>query len=339
MTQNLKYKKGGDNSFLRYALWRLWDRKCYWCGTPLEGSTYAEIDHILPQEGFESHLEKYAEGSSFDVHDAENLAPICAGGRRCNQRKLNKVPRNPLGAISESLDRASKLAPQVRDMQSSISRAQGVEKSIVSIVSGQLTNRVRKLLEEYGEDLVHRLYALQPQVLESYIQHKPISGDFDPGREDHTAIRAVSLLSIPLDSKGRFIFEVSRQLFQVDLSVEVGKSIDNVVKKVEAQLECKIPKSADHYQDRSDLTRLSSGYNLELMEQQYNVESSTAITAEMNLIGEGVVSASTVGHNDGEYVDGNEDWEVTFSAHLYIYVDANGPRETISKLYVSFNEN
>lgn len=78
--RDVRYRKGGPNKELRFALWEVWGSKCYWCSKPVEFSI-AQIDHIIPKDVSEARLCEFRRAydlpHDFDIHDPQNLAPIC----------------------------------------------------------------------------------------------------------------------------------------------------------------------------------------------------------------------------------------------------------------------
>jgi hypothetical protein len=77
----------------RYALWRAYDEKCYWCREPVVFASM-EIDHVLAESlakekaKFEAMLKNYGLPATFEVNDFPNWVASC---RRCNGSKSAKT--------------------------------------------------------------------------------------------------------------------------------------------------------------------------------------------------------------------------------------------------------
>jgi hypothetical protein len=80
MPSEVSYGTVGERRLLRFALWRAWGMKCYWCDVP-KRYLDVEIDHIVPKGLDQTELQRALNGyglpADFDVHDPKNLAPIC----------------------------------------------------------------------------------------------------------------------------------------------------------------------------------------------------------------------------------------------------------------------
>lgn len=50
---DVRYQVSGDNSILKLVLYRLWNKRCYWCMTSVVFRD-AQIDHAIPRSGDEA---------------------------------------------------------------------------------------------------------------------------------------------------------------------------------------------------------------------------------------------------------------------------------------------
>ena len=132
VTVEVRYVPGGDNTFLRLALWIKWKQRCYWCRKPKELSE-VEIDHIIPQKKKlkvaerEAIYKSYDLPADYDVHALANLAPICGP---CNGEKSDDVKAG-VGVILSKLNRARALRLSVEKEVASIKAAPKASKLLL----------------------------------------------------------------------------------------------------------------------------------------------------------------------------------------------------------------
>lgn len=146
---------------LRTALFHAWSGRCSWCGRSISDPSDAEIDHVIGRSSFDVEREKFADLLPADVErdDVENLALICTGGRRCNQRKSNRVF---FGAQSDILQRAVKLAGGVRERVMAMRSATGLDADMQRLLSAPLDEATRRIFQRSGALLAQRLEAVDP---------------------------------------------------------------------------------------------------------------------------------------------------------------------------------
>lgn len=153
-----RYTPGNANSLLKLALITAWGEKCYRCGK-YKAFSDLEIDHILAYKTSASDLRTLLEfhgvprPEAFNVHDPQNLAPIC---RKCNRDKSDD--NLPAGSTTTELKtargHAGKVAATVRAFKGNAVLA----KSLVALVSmNTRTPADRGVLEELGDLIVGKI--------------------------------------------------------------------------------------------------------------------------------------------------------------------------------------
>lgn len=106
-----------------YAVYKVFDCKCQWCGEPLEFKN-KHIDHLLPEILLEQHeklksiLVSYGLDDSFDINDFENWIPLHPN---CNTRK-NDAVYSGLPIIKTLLDRCAFNKSQARIIKIKLER-------------------------------------------------------------------------------------------------------------------------------------------------------------------------------------------------------------------------
>ncbi|WP_159519952.1 HNH endonuclease [Sunxiuqinia indica] len=100
----------------KYAIWKNYDMKCFWCGEPLRIMDVT-IDHIIPErlldseEEFMEIKEKYSLADAFQINDFCNWVPCHS---TCNSKKGKRVfPGSP--AFLMIIDGVLRKSEKVKD--------------------------------------------------------------------------------------------------------------------------------------------------------------------------------------------------------------------------------
>jgi hypothetical protein len=145
--------KTKTSPILRYVLLQKWQFRCAWCGQPLLYENM-EGDHLVPEWLAGQRLAEVLRGlglpDDYDLQSTRNRAPLC---RNCNNRLKGPRPPRFLPAISEILERAELLAP---DIDAEVARVltrrelQGVAKTVLkSVASPEAVPGIRRAAEEF----------------------------------------------------------------------------------------------------------------------------------------------------------------------------------------------
>ena len=185
MTDEIRYRVGGDNLVLRSVLHRLWEYKCYWCGW-LKDFNDIEIDHIVPRTATGERLQwwktQFGLPDEFDVHDPGNLAPICS---KCNgpARKGSKDQGDKPVVLNE-LQKARKLRPKViRDVQDFAKPSKTAE-ALLRANEADLSNPgARQMFETYAPAVVQKL-ALLDEDKADFTSVKTVAVEVDAEHRD-----------------------------------------------------------------------------------------------------------------------------------------------------------
>ncbi|MFF9157462.1 HNH endonuclease [Streptomyces sp. NPDC014846] len=233
--RNVRYRKGGPNKELRLALWEVWGSKCYWCSKPVEFG-FVQIDHIIPKDVSEPRMRElkrtYGLPHDFDIHDPQNLAPICTP---CN------------GAENKSNDTYD--APIV------VTRLKTAEKHRAKVIAhvqrfGRSGKVAAHLLEAATADLS------DPGLRQEFLDHAPavvqILAMMDPRLGDYQSFREVEVavcedtgryqrVDVTLDRRGRsavsLLEEVCETKLADTLQAPVVQLIDEIHNRVTAGFE------------------------------------------------------------------------------------------------------
>lgn len=165
--RNVRYRKGGPNGKLRLALWEAWGQKCYWCSKPVEFSI-AQIDHIIPKDVSELRLRElrrdYGLPHDFDLHDPQNLAPICPS---CNgpENKGNST-YEATGIVKTKLDRATKRRAVVIAEVRKFGHSGKVAAHLLEAATADLGDPgLRQEFLDYAPTIVQILATMDPQLV------------------------------------------------------------------------------------------------------------------------------------------------------------------------------
>lgn len=119
-----------------YAVYKVFDCKCQWCGEPLEFKN-KHIDHLLPEVLLEQPdklneiLKSYGLDDSFDLNDFENWLPLHPN---CNTRK-NDAVYTSLPIIKTLLDRCTSKKDQARRIKIKLDREPKKSEILIRIKS------------------------------------------------------------------------------------------------------------------------------------------------------------------------------------------------------------
>ncbi|WP_144573808.1 hypothetical protein [Brevibacterium jeotgali] len=214
-------------------------------------STWADIDHLIPQRGFDAARSRAGLPSSFELHAVENLAPICGSGSRCNQTKPEDIS-GILGPIQTAVARAEQRAPAVRDRVRRVRSARGVEAGLVKFIASDIDDRIARLGAEYGPQILQRLYAIDPQSVDEYTSSHGVEVDFHALRTN--GFDAPAPASLLVNSDGRFAFDAARRLYGVRVEEHLGEPVEAAFAEVVDQIEDEFSDRTDAYDARSTFT-------------------------------------------------------------------------------------
>lgn len=153
----------------RYALWRAYDMKCFYCGKPVEFMD-ATVDHVLPkslandEKALNAVLSDYQINvafPSFGIDDLTNLVP--AHGNLCNGRKSNELlPKQTihfyLGLVKKQLPNVLK---ELEKIQTTSRRGIALGQIATALEAGELTpNDIAEILQ----DIKYRQIVRSPLV-------------------------------------------------------------------------------------------------------------------------------------------------------------------------------
>lgn len=149
----------------RYALWRAYDMKCFYCRMPVEFMSVT-IDHVLPKSlandekalsGVLSEYQIKAAFPSFGIDDLTNLVPAHAFS--CNGRKSNELlPKQTihfyLGLVKKQLP---KVVKELGRLQSSSWRGNVLGQMAAALEAGDVTaDDITKILQEINYRQIER---------------------------------------------------------------------------------------------------------------------------------------------------------------------------------------
>lgn len=224
VSHEIRYRFGeaDKNSILRLALLEAWGHRCYWCTEPKDFADI-QIDHIIPhtittddlEEILREHL-PWPARQAFDVHTAQNLAPICTP---CNIKKGNTTLIGT-GILSTHLRKSSQMRTKVERYVRSFQASNTVSKALLAVSTADLTDPgSRKALDDLGPIVMQRFAMLTPEVLTQYSTiHK-----IDDPREDES-IRAL----VNINETGRKTKAILEEYYKInanDAFLEILKAV------------------------------------------------------------------------------------------------------------------
>lgn len=230
--QPVRYEGAGprERGFLLRALVQVWDNKCYWCNTSGDQSEF-EIDHLVPPEKATEGIAAYGLHTDFDVQAPENLAPICAAGSRCNQRKSDRIFDGlGNGLVATALGKTRKLAPQVVSRVQSLREGRGLSMALEQVVGSELNAKTRDLIAGQGRALIQRVRAVDPSLVEDApvpYRHYP-AADLFIGELPGCAPEDLGEVVVELDGAGRD----ARAVLEVVCDVKLGDLVDELLRNL-----------------------------------------------------------------------------------------------------------
>lgn len=263
MTQKaISYNSSDEHmqALLRLALFEAWNGRCHWCRRAASDATYLEIDHILPQSRYSKltrQLTKedkkayrnkhvtFMQGLPDSPDDVQNLAPICAAGRRCNQEKTNAIDSRTFGAIRTSLKKASKLCNKVKQLVQEKLDAQGVEKHLVGLIGMPTDERTRRLVRSYGQFVLRSIWQVDRNSFDQFRTPTEISLDVDLGMvpdffSDATRTGSGVDGLLYLDDDERVALIGAQVLFEVNASERLAEAARDAVEEVDREVEAEL---------------------------------------------------------------------------------------------------
>lgn len=219
-----------ERGFLLRALVDVWDNRCYWCLTSGDQGEF-EIDHLVPPGKRGEGIKAYGLPKNFDVQSPANLAPICAAGSRCNQRKNERILEevgNRL--VATALVTAGRLAPTVERKVRSLRSSRGLGLAIDKVLAAELDPSTKRLIKDNGRALIQRVRAVDPVLLEDaptvfghFPAHDVHIGDLPGcGPED------LGEVVVELDGAGRG----ARAILEDVCGVDLGELVDEVLRNL-----------------------------------------------------------------------------------------------------------
>ncbi|MFD0353669.1 HNH endonuclease [Streptomyces sp. NPDC127110] len=285
MTQ-VKYGDG-HNPELKLALLELWKWQCYWCHRPKDFNDF-EIDHIIPKSISVARLEElkayYELPDEFDIHDPQNLAPICT---KCNGAGVKGNDEYGKPFTSSLLKKAARLRQGViKKVQDRISVRQ-VTANLVKVSQIDLSDmKSRRALDEYAPVILHKLSLLGEEAVD-FISFRTVEVEYD--RTEGGVVE----VGISLNQHGRIALAV--------LEDGCGCSLEDLLEERVSELVSLIRKNA-----RSDF---------EAIEAPIGVTSSGPPEIHSLMIQIGSVSYENFGNMTLEFIISG-DFEASLSASL-----------------------
>lgn len=232
----VSYKAGKlERGRLRLALFDAWDERCYWCKRQLPDTSYVQIDHILPQKGFESARQRFARPNSHSLHGVENLAPMCDGGKSCNQEKGNAVDK-AAGAIYDALDDAAKKADKVTKSVLEMREAKGVESAVLKVLA-ENPRPAEKAIKKYGRLLAQRINSVDESLLEHFDTVRQLNTSVDRGFiPDFMLDEWTNEIDIVLSSDGRLAYRIAQRILDIDLDETLKEAIESLIGKLDQRI-------------------------------------------------------------------------------------------------------
>ena len=235
--QAVRYEGAGrrERGFLLRALVDVWDNKCHLCNTSGDQSEF-EIDHLVPPEKATAGIAAYGLDSGFDVQAPENLAPICAAGSRCNQRKSDQIFEDiGNGLVAMALAKARRLAPNVERKVVDLRAGRGLSKAIDQVLGADLDKKTRALIQQHGRGLIQRVRAVDPALVEDApapYRHCP-AADIYIGELPGCGPEDLGEVIVELDGEGRRI----RAVLEVVCEVDLGDFVDDLLRGLFANVD------------------------------------------------------------------------------------------------------
>ncbi|XUL93991.1 HNH endonuclease [Streptomyces galilaeus] len=166
------------------ALWEVWGSKCYWCSRPVQFG-FVQIDHIIPKDVSEPRLRElkrtFGLPHDFDIHDPQNLAPICAPCNRA-ENKSNDTYDTPI--VGTRLKTAEKHRAEVIARVQSFGRSGRVATHLLEAATADLSDSgLRQEFLDHAPAIVQILAMMDPRLIDylSFCEVE-VAVDEDTGR-------------------------------------------------------------------------------------------------------------------------------------------------------------
>ena len=210
--RNVHYRKGGPNKELRLALWEVWGSKCYWCSKPVEFG-FVQIDHIIPKDVTEPRLcelkRAYDLPHDFDLHDPQNLAPICTP---CNgaENKSNDTYNAPI--VMTRLKTAEKHRVKVIARVQKFGRSGKVAAHLLEAATSDLSvASLRQEFLDHAPAVVQILATMDPQLIDyQSFREVEVAVDEDTGRYQR--------IDVILNRRGRSAVSLLEEVCKTELA-------------------------------------------------------------------------------------------------------------------------
>lgn len=159
MVKQIKYLRGGDNSFLRLALYEAWNQRCYWCKKPTD-FLHIQIDHIVPKsltkEQWQLAQKEFDLAPDYDLNALHNLAPIC---HDCNGAgEKGDAVLMWLPGVARRQRKAAQVAPTVSTAVQKLKDSPVQARNLIKVAQMDLAHEdSRKLFASYAPAIVQKL--------------------------------------------------------------------------------------------------------------------------------------------------------------------------------------
>ncbi|MCP3785279.1 HNH endonuclease [Micromonospora sp. A3M-1-15] len=225
-TAPVRYQPNADNTVLRDVLHRLWDYRCYACGTPKD-FTDAQIDHLIARNLTPANratvLHGYGLPPKFDLDRPANLAPICGD---CNRKKSNHHAPTITLILGMHLGKARKLEPRV-------------DAAVRGFAAG---NRIGSYLRRVNADSLHdspaRTAFLRhaPAIVQKLALTDPASVDFFTADRLHVDLEYLAVpVALTLNQRGRTAMTVLAEIIGCPLVDALRSGVHTLVGAVAEQ--------------------------------------------------------------------------------------------------------
>ena len=160
----------------RYAIYTVWDEKCYLCNKPIDLKTM-DVDHIIPENMLRrpSELaeifESYGLPKDFDLQSYHNWAAACS---LCNNRKSGMVFSKSL-IVQVELQRAAKSSARAASLAEQVLSNQTITKALNAIERFNLANKATTEVQ-FAMDVLARFHksVREPNISEENIRIVPL---------------------------------------------------------------------------------------------------------------------------------------------------------------------
>ncbi|GHJ47108.1 hypothetical protein Cs7R123_44500 [Catellatospora sp. TT07R-123] len=216
--------RGGDNTPLRWSLFKAWDERCYSCGRPLTFPE-VEIDHIIPRDTDPNRLadliKLHGLHDDFHVDRPANLAPACS---HCNSRKSN---RDLLAALITTtlLDAATGHAAKVERHARSYPSASAIAKAFVKArYANPYDPRIRQVFIEHAPEIVRIFGQIDEEKASDFasLRHLDVSGQ---------------AVIISIDKLGRFALRVVTDICADSVECIIESVLDQLITGLDQRTE------------------------------------------------------------------------------------------------------